>query len=57
MATVCITGANRGIGLELARQLAGAARTLLGAWRNRTKETSHMFGHGQRFVAGKWPPT
>jgi hypothetical protein len=39
------------------KQLAAAARTLLGAWRNRTKEKPYMFGHGKRFVAGKWPPT
>jgi len=37
--------------------VAGAARTLLGAWRNRAGEKPYMFGHGPRFVAGKWPPT
>jgi hypothetical protein len=42
---------------ERPRQLAAAARTLLGAWRNRAKEKPYMFGHGKRFVAGKWPPT
>jgi hypothetical protein len=42
---------------ERPRQLATAARTLLGAWRNRAKEKPYMFGHGKRFVAGKWPPT
>lgn len=42
---------------ERPEQLADAARTLLGAWRNRTKEKPYMFGHGPRFVAGKWPPT
>ena len=42
---------------ERPKQLTGAARTLLGAWRNRTKEKPCMFGHGKRFVLGKWPPT
>ena len=42
---------------ERPKQLADAARTLLGAWRNRTREKPYMFGHGQRFVGGKWPPT
>ncbi len=42
---------------ERPRQLATAAGTLLGAWRNRAKEKPYMFGHGKRFVAGKWPPT
>ena len=28
-----------------------------GAWRNRAQEKPYMFGHGPRFVAGKWPPT
>jgi hypothetical protein len=42
---------------ERPKQLAGAARTLLGAWRNRTREKPYMFGHGKRFVLGKWPPT
>ncbi|MCU0665400.1 MAG: hypothetical protein MUC50_24125, partial [Myxococcota bacterium] len=37
--------------------MAGAGRTLLRAWRNRGKEKPYMFGHGKRFVAGKWPPT
>jgi hypothetical protein len=41
---------------ERPRAVAGAARTLLGAWRNRTREKPYMFGHGRRFVAGKWPP-
>ncbi len=36
---------------------AGAARTLLRAWRHRREEKPYMFGHGPRFVAGKWPPT
>jgi len=39
------------------KMIADAARTLLGAWRNRAKEKPYMFGHGPRFVAGKWPPT
>jgi hypothetical protein len=39
------------------KRLAGAARTLLGAWRSRAREKPYMFGHGRRFVAGKWPPT
>jgi hypothetical protein len=34
-----------------------AARTLLRAWRNRASEKLYMFGHGDRFIAGKWPPT
>lgn len=38
-------------------RLAAAARSLLGAWRNRATEKPYMFGHGKRFVAGKWPPT
>lgn len=42
---------------ERPRQLAAAARTLLGGWRNRTREKPYMFGHGRRFVHGKWPPT
>ena len=42
---------------ERPRAVAGAARTLLGAWRNRTSEKPYMFGHGRRFVDGKWPPT
>jgi hypothetical protein len=42
---------------ERPRQLATAARTLLRAWRNRAHEKPYMFGHGKRFVAGKWPPT
>ena len=39
------------------RAIAGAARSLLGAWRNRARQKPYMFGHGPRFVAGKWPPT
>lgn len=42
---------------ERPRRLAAAARTLLTAWRNRATEKPYMFGHGRRFVAGKWPPT
>lgn len=38
------------------KAIADAARTLLKAWRNRTREKPYMFGHGKRFVAGKWPP-
>ena len=37
--------------------VSGAGRTLLRAWRNRTTEKPYMFGHGKRFVDGKWPPT
>lgn len=42
---------------ERPKGYAAAARTLLGAWRRRTQEKPYMFGHGPRFVAGKWPPT
>ncbi|MCU0722255.1 MAG: hypothetical protein MUC63_01315 [Planctomycetes bacterium] len=42
---------------ERPRGIADAGRTLLRAWRNRKKEKPYMFGHGPRFVAGKWPPT
>ena len=42
---------------ERPEAMAGAARTLLGAWRNRTEQKPYMFGHGRRFVDGKWPPT
>ncbi len=37
--------------------LHDAARTLLRAWRHRATEKPYMFGHGPRFIAGKWPPT
>jgi len=37
--------------------LTDAARTLLRAWRRRDEEKPYMFGHGRRFVEGKWPPT
>jgi hypothetical protein len=39
------------------RGVADAARTVLGAWRNRSAGKPYMFGHGQRFADGKWPPT
>lgn len=39
------------------RGLLDAARTVLGAWRHRKAEKPYMFGHGPRFVDGKWPPT
>lgn len=37
--------------------LEAAAQTLIDAWRNRARGKPYMFGHGKRFVAGKWPPT
>ena len=39
------------------RGIADAARTVLGAWRRRGTEKPYFFGHGRRFVEGKWPPT
>ncbi len=39
------------------KAIVGAGKTLLRAWRSRTAEKPYMFGHGKRFVAGKWPPT
>lgn len=39
------------------RGIAEAARTVLDAWRRRSEEKPYMFGHGRRFVDGKWPPT
>jgi hypothetical protein len=39
------------------RRIPDAARTVLGAWRRRSTEKPYMFGHGRRFVDGKWPPT
>jgi hypothetical protein len=42
---------------ERLKTIGGAGRTLLRAWRNRATEKPYMFGHGKRFVAGKWPPT
>jgi hypothetical protein len=39
------------------RGIADAARTVLGAWRRRGREKPTFFGHGRRFVEGKWPPT
>ena len=38
MATILITGANRGIGLELCRQLAGRGDEVIGACRRRSDE-------------------
>ncbi len=38
------------------RGLGAAARTILGAWRARGREKPYFFGHGRRFVEGKWPP-
>ena len=42
---------------ERPRGIVGAGTTLLRAWRTRGEEKPYMFGHGRRFVAGKWPPT
>ncbi|MFZ5442090.1 MAG: hypothetical protein ACOZQL_18935 [Myxococcota bacterium] len=42
---------------ERPRALLDAVHTLLGAWRHRKREKPYMFGHGPRFIAGKWPPT
>jgi hypothetical protein len=39
------------------RGLESAARTILGAWRARSREKPYFFGHGRRFIEGKWPPT
>jgi hypothetical protein len=39
------------------RGIVEAARTLLRAWRCGSAEKPYMFGHGKRFVDGKWPPT
>jgi hypothetical protein len=39
------------------RRIADAARTVLLAWRRRRVEKPYFFGHGRRFVDGKWPPT
>lgn len=39
------------------RTLAAAVRTVLRAWRVRGTEKPYFFGHGPKFVAGKWPPT
>ena len=39
------------------RGIAGSAKTVLRAWRRRHEEKPYMFGHGARFVDGKWPPT
>jgi hypothetical protein len=39
------------------KQGVDSAKTLLRAWRNRSREKPYMFGHGERFIAGKWPPT
>jgi len=38
-------------------RLADTARTLLRAWRRRDEEKPYFFGHGKRFIEGKWPPT
>jgi len=42
---------------ERPKTVVGAGRTLLRAWRCRTEEKPYMFGHGRRFIDGKWPPT
>ena len=39
------------------RLVVEAARAVLGAWRRRKSEKPYFFGHGRRFVDGKWPPT
>jgi hypothetical protein len=39
------------------RGLVEPVRTVLGAWRRRGTEKPYFFGHGRRFVEGKWPPT
>jgi hypothetical protein len=39
------------------RRIADTARILLRAWRVRKTEKPYFFGHGWRFVEGKWPPT
>jgi hypothetical protein len=39
------------------KHIVDSARTLLRAWRSRAKEKPYMFGHGDRFINGKWPPT
>ncbi len=39
------------------RKTADAASTVLRAWRKRRAEKPYFFGHGPRFVEGKWPPT
>jgi len=39
------------------RGIVRAARTVLDAWRRRKAEKPYFFGHGRRFVEGKWPPT
>jgi hypothetical protein len=38
-------------------KLADAARTVLRGWRKRSTEKPYFFGHGRKFVEGKWPPT
>jgi len=38
-------------------RLLGAARTLLGVWRERGERRPYMFGHGAQFKVGKWPAT
>jgi hypothetical protein len=42
---------------ERPEHLADAVRTVLRAWRLRATERPYQFGHGPRFVSGKWPPT
>jgi hypothetical protein len=39
------------------RKIVDAAKTVLRAWRKRSTEKPYFFGHGRRFVEGKWPPT
>jgi hypothetical protein len=39
------------------RKIADTARTVLHAWRVRKTEKPYFFGHGKRFIEGKWPPT
>jgi NAD(P)-dependent dehydrogenase (short-subunit alcohol dehydrogenase family) len=42
MATVCITGANRGIGLELARQMAARGDQVIGACRRSSQALAEL---------------
>ena len=42
MATVCITGASRGIGLELARQFRDRGENVVAACRKATEEMTEL---------------
>jgi NAD(P)-dependent dehydrogenase (short-subunit alcohol dehydrogenase family) len=48
MATWVVTGANRGIGLELCRQLLGRGDTVIAACRKRSKELDELGRTGER---------